>query len=249
MPKSRFKHSHYVQNQTIKNEFNMETSNDITKITIYGDIGESWWDDDAISSSKIEDKLKEVNTSDIHLHINSLGGDVFDGIAIYNLFKNHSAKITVYVDGIAASAASLIAMSGDEIVMNTGSMLMIHEASTWSFGSKTEIQKTFNALQSIDSSIAEIYMTKFNGEKSDVDLLIKAETWFTAAEAIEAGFADRMNTEDEQVYVSEDELEDDAGEDEGPDEEVGFMARFKSRAMMEKNKNNILNKFKRVSNK
>ena len=197
MGKRKFKNEKYNHLTSIDHQFKAELKDNEATITIYGEIGDYWWD--STSSSDVEKALKEVTADTVHVHINSVGGDVFDGIAIFNLLRNHSSKVVIHVDGLAASAASLIAMAGDEIVMNTGSMMMIHEASTFAFGTKTDIQKTMNALEGIDKSIADIYMTRFKGEKVDVEELIKAESWFTAEEAIELGFADEVKTVVEEV--------------------------------------------------
>lgn len=177
----------------IKPMFKAEASGDSTEITIYGDIGDSWWGE-SIRAKDIENALKSVETETITIRLNSPGGDAFDGIAIYNQLKNHKAKVIAYVDGLAASAASIIAMSANELIMNTGSMMMIHEASTFTWGTKADIKKTLNALEGIDESIADIYMTRFTGERETLNELVEAETWFTASAAVEAGLADRVNT-------------------------------------------------------
>lgn len=110
---------------TIKHEFKAEATNDTTEITIYGDIGESWWNE-SVSANDVKNALEQVESDTITIRLNSPGGDAFDGIAIYNQLKNHKAKVIVNVEGLAASAASIIAMAADELIMNTGSMMMIH---------------------------------------------------------------------------------------------------------------------------
>lgn len=182
---------------TIKHNFKAEVKEDTTEITIYGDIGESWWGE-SISANDIKTALKDVLTDTVTIRLNSPGGDAFDGIAIYNQLKNHKAKVIAHVDGLAASAASIIAMAADELIMNTGSMMMIHEASTFTWGTKVDIKKTLNALEGIDKSIADIYMTRFNGERDELNSLVESESWFTASEAVDKGLADKVNnTEDE----------------------------------------------------
>ncbi|MGF3103659.1 head maturation protease, ClpP-related [Rossellomorea sp. DUT-2] len=189
----RFKNEKYNNAPTIGKVFKAEDVNENThKLTIYGDIGESWWGD-YVTANEVEAILKNISASHIDVHINSYGGDVFDGIAIYNQLKNHKATITTHIDGIAASAASIIAMAGDEVVMNIGSMLMIHEGSTMAWGNKGDVRKTLTALEGIDKSIADIYMTKFAGDRADIDRMITNETWFTSSEAVDAGLADKVN--------------------------------------------------------
>jgi ATP-dependent Clp protease, protease subunit len=193
MVNKRFKNEKYNNAPAIEKVFKAEAvSNDTHKLTIYGDIGESWWGD-YVTASEVESMLKGISANQIDVHINSYGGDVFDGIAIYNQLKNHKATITTYIDGVAASAASIIAMAGDEVIMNVGSMMMIHEGATMAWGNKGDIRKTLNALEGIDKSIADIYMTKFTGERTDIDTLITNETWFTSSEAVDAGLADKVN--------------------------------------------------------
>lgn len=244
MTKQRFKNNPY--GQTISQKFSASVENEDAKIIIYGDIGESWWDEDSTSAKDIEKALNEISANVIHVHINSYGGDVFDGIAIHNQLKNHDAKIIIHVDGVAASAASLICMAGDEIIMNTGSMLMIHEASTWCWGTKTDIQKTLNALEGIDKSIADIYMLRFKGEKEDIEKLIVAETWLTSEEAVELGFADKVGT----TEVQEDEEDEEVDEEDPEKIKNSILAKFRNKNKQQDGdtpKNNILVKFKRNS--
>ncbi|MGU3441222.1 head maturation protease, ClpP-related [Bacillus cereus] len=200
----RYKNETYNHLAHVPHAFQAEAKEGALDITIYGDIGESWWGD-STSAVDIEKTLQATSAHVIHIHLNSPGGDVFEGIAIYNQLKNHPAKIIINVDGLAASAASIIAMAADELIMNTGSMLMIHEASTWTWGTKLDIRKTLNALEGIDKSIADIYMTRYQGERSEMETMIANETWFTANEAVEIGLAHKVNehAEDNEVVDPE----------------------------------------------
>ncbi|WP_144561595.1 head maturation protease, ClpP-related [Bacillus mycoides] len=234
----RYKNEKYNHLANVQHDFKAEAKEDTSTITIYGDIGDSWWGE-STSAKDIENALNSVDSDTITIRLNSGGGDVFDGIAIYNQLKNHSAKVIVHVDGLAASAASLIAMAADELIMNTGSMLMIHEASTFAWGTKTEIQKTLNALEGIDKSIADIYMTRFEGERSEIETMIKNETWFTANEAVEIGLADQVNES------SEDDEELDAEEFKN-----AILQRFRnkkkqSEPIVASTNQNVISKFKR----
>jgi ATP-dependent Clp protease, protease subunit len=184
----------------IKHNFKAEVNGDTTEITIYGDIGESWWGE-SISANDIKTALKGVETDTITIRLNSPGGDAFDGIAIYNQLKNHKAKVIGYIDGLAASAASIIAMAADELIMNTGSMMMIHEASTFTWGTKADIKKTLNALEGVDKSIADIYMTRYTGDREELEALVEGETWFTSNEAVEVGLADKVNSTNEEDEI------------------------------------------------
>lgn len=199
MPKiKRFKNEKYNHLAEIEHQLKVEEIGEEAKLTIYGDIGESYWYD-STSAGDVERILKDIKADTIHVHINSGGGDAFDGIAIFNQLRNHGSKIVIHIDGLAASAASLIAMAADELIMNTGSMLMIHEASTIAWGNKSDFKKTLNALEGIDKSIADIYMTRFLGEREEIDQLIAAESWFTASEAVELGLADSIDEKQTQA--------------------------------------------------
>lgn len=236
MPFSKlFKNHKYLNEiEEIEHEFKSETNDDKTEITIYGIIGSSWWGE-STSASDVKGVLKNNESKEIIVNLNSGGGDAFDGIAIYNQLKKHDAKIIVNVDGFAASAASVIAMAADELIMNTGTMLMIHEASTFTWGTKKEVKATLNALEGLDSSLADIYMTRFKGERSEIETFIENETWFTASEAVDLGLADSMNE-----FNNEDE--------EDPEEfKNNVLARFRSKEPQKivASTNNILQQFKR----
>ncbi|MED2490358.1 MULTISPECIES: head maturation protease, ClpP-related [Bacillus cereus group] len=235
----RYKNEKYNHLANVQHAFKAEAKADSLDITIYGDIGESWWSD-STSAVDIERTLKATSANVININLNSPGGDVFDGIAIYNQLKNHPAKIIINVDGLAASAASIIAMAADELIMNTGSMLMIHEASTWTWGTKLDIRKTLNALEGIDKSLADIYMTRYQGERTEIETMIANETWFTANEAVEFGLAHKVNE-----HVENNEVID-------PEEfKNNVLQKFRNKnkqhepAVASANQN-ILNKFKRA---
>lgn len=162
-------------------------------LTLNGYVGGSgWFDDEFISVKDVRKSLDNVN-KDIVIKINSPGGDVFAGVEIYNYLTSLESHVTVEVTGLAASAASLITMAGDTVVMRTGSTMMIHEASTFVYGNKKEIQKTLNALEAIDTSIVDIYVERTGLNAEDIHNLIAEETWFTADEAVKNGFADKKS--------------------------------------------------------
>jgi ATP-dependent Clp protease, protease subunit len=230
----RFKNEQYNKLPQIERVFKAEAIDaDTYKLIIYGDIGESWWGD-YITAADVERELKNIKASTIHVHINSYGGDVFDGISIKNQLRDHPAKVIAHIDGIGASAGSIIPMGADEIVMGVGSMLMIHEGSTWAWGNKGDIRKSLNALEGIDKSIADIYMTRFKGERSEIETMIENETWFTAIEAVEIGLADKVNetkNEDPEEYKN------------------SILSRIRNQTQnAPQNPKGVLNKFKRNSN-
>lgn len=189
-----FKNQSYVS-QLEKIERKFETrhneANGTTEITIYGIIGDSWWDD-SVSASDIDNALKAI-TGDIVINLNSPGGDAFDGIAIYNRLKKHDGKVTIHVDGWACSAASVIAMAADELIMGLGAMMMIHEASSFVWGTKTEMRKEADVLDELEEGIIDIYMTKAKPSREDVRAAVDAETWYSAQKAVDIGFATKTS--------------------------------------------------------
>jgi ATP-dependent protease ClpP protease subunit len=181
----------------------------VATIRIYGPI-DSWGGFWGVSTKDVGGVLDALSDSvtQIILRINSPGGEVFEGIAILNLLRAHRASVTAVVDGLAASAASVIAAGCDETVMSPGTQLMIH--SPWSFagGNAADLRKSAAVLDSIESSLIEVYAAKA-GEK-DWPALLAAETWLNAAQAVEFGLADRaavVPDAGESVTVSDDDLE------------------------------------------
>ena len=201
MRKFGFKNKAYAE-QLAKIPHNFAVTHDeekgVTDITIYGFIGESyWWD--STSASDIDEALKGANGNNLVIHVNSPGGDTFDGIAIYNRLmdykKEHGARIKVTVDGWAASAASLIPLAADETVMGTGAMMMIHEASSIAWGSKRDMRKVADLLEKVEEGLIDIYMTKSNRTRDEIRTMVDDETWFSAQEAVDIGFATSTATE------------------------------------------------------
>lgn len=159
-------------------------------LTLVGTVGgDKFFDEEFISAKDVRDSLKDVN-KDIVVKLNSPGGDVFAGVEIYNYLASLKNHVTIEVVGVAASAASLIAMAGDKVIMRTGATMMIHEASTFAYGTKSDIQKTLNALDAIDNSIVNIYAERTGINVDDIKSMLVEETWLTADEAVKQGFAD-----------------------------------------------------------
>jgi ClpP class serine protease len=129
------------------------------------------------------------------LHINSPGGLVFDGITIHNLLKQHPANVTTYIDGLAASIASVIALSGDRVVMAENALFMIHKASGMVFGNSDDMRDFAEKLDKVNGSIATTYMTKTGKDENEINEMMKAETWLTAKDALEYGFIDEISGE------------------------------------------------------
>ncbi|MET8475422.1 head maturation protease, ClpP-related [Streptomyces sp. NPDC006422] len=156
-------------------------------VHIYGDIG-SW----GISAAAFVDELKMVDAAEIRLFINSPGGEVFDGLAIHNALRSHRAKVMVQVDSLAASIASVIAMAGDRIVMSPHSQMMIHDAQGVSCGSPEELREYADFLDRQSDNIAAVYAERAGGTVKQWRARMRAESWYFADEAVEAGLADEV---------------------------------------------------------
>ncbi len=154
------------------------------EIIIYGDIG---WD---ITAKEFSDELKALgDVKEITVRINSFGGDVFDGVAIYSRLIDSGANITVFIDGIAASAASVIAMAGKEIHIAEAGFVMIHDAWTMARGNADDLRKTAARLEAVSEQIAGIYQRRTGVDMAKIREMMAAETEFNAEQSIEFGFA------------------------------------------------------------
>lgn len=177
-----------IKNEVTDSEHILTLSGVVAKDSIFDHDG------DLINMKTISDSLESIGNRKLLIKLNSYGGDAFEGIEIYNYLKSLKNKVVVEVTSIAASAASIIAMGADEIRMSNGSQLMIHEASTFAVGTKSEMQKTLNALKSMDNSIVDIYHEKTGLDKTEILQLMEEETWFTSEEAVKHKFADNVIT-------------------------------------------------------
>ncbi len=165
-------------------------SDDPNTIDIFEVIGEDFWTGGGMTDVVISERLKAIGPKPITVKINSPGGDVFDGISIYNLLAEHPAKVTVHVMGMAASAASLIAMAGDEIRMGTGSFMMVHNAWGGVRGNRHDFAEAVALFEKIDGALADVYEARTGGKRDEIVALMDEETFLTAQEAVALGFAD-----------------------------------------------------------
>lgn len=182
------------------------TGNDEADLYIYGTIGGGFWTS-GVSANDVRHTLQDLKVKTLNVHIQSNGGDVFEGVAIGNLLKNNAAKVHVFIDGIAASAASVIAMAGDTITMPKNTMLMIHRASTIAYGHKEDLQKAVSMLEKVDKAVAASYAERFKGESLELEKMLDDETWLTA--------------EDAQYYGLCDEIADSESKGQSEDQETG----------------------------
>jgi ATP-dependent protease ClpP protease subunit len=161
---------------------------DTAKVYIFDEI--SMW---GVSAQQFVRDVAALDVSTIELHLNSPGGSFFEGVAIMNTLKDHKASVSVRVDGLAASAASVIAMGGDEVVMAAGSQMMIHEASIIALGKVDDLNKAVKQLSAINATMANLYQDKAGGTVEEWAAAMAEETWYLAQEAVDAGLADRLD--------------------------------------------------------
>lgn len=162
------------------------------EIYLYGPIGQDWFGD-GVTAKQFADDLKALGAvTTIDLRINSEGGDVFAGQAMYSLLTQHNAKVACHIDGLAASAASFVAMAGDTIEIAEGGFLMVHNAWTICMGDADALEKQATMLRAVNGTIAAIYVARTKNKVADVKAWMDAETWFSGADAVKNGFADRI---------------------------------------------------------
>lgn len=174
-----------------------------TRVDVYDDIGAGDFFSEGVTAKSFAAQMAAVR-GPLEIHINSGGGDVFDGVAIGNAIRKHKGTVTTVVDGIAASIASVIAQAGQDRVMEPGSMMMIHDASTLAWGDEAELLKTASVLGKNSDNIAAIYAERAGGTPQQWRDTMKQETWYTAEEAVAAGLADRVGDGDAELPVGMD---------------------------------------------
>lgn len=157
-------------------------------ISIYGFIG-GW---DGATASEVASALERIGAEQVVVNVNSPGGDYFEGVAIYNLLRAHSRKVTVRVIGVAASAASVVAMAGDEVQIAKAGSLMIHNTMMVAFGNRKVMREAADILEKFDGAMAGLYADRTGLERAEIAAMLDAETWLTGEEAVEEGFADAL---------------------------------------------------------
>lgn len=166
---------------------------DTNTITIFDVIGEDFWTGGGFTAKAMAAALNDIGKNDVTVKINSPGGDVFEGLAIYNLLREHPAKVSVDVMGLAASAASFIAMAGDEINMHLGTFMMVHNAWGLVVGNRHDMRDAADTFDGFDGAITDIYEARTGLKRGDIEALMDKETWLGAADAVEKGFADSVD--------------------------------------------------------
>lgn len=159
----------------------------VAELMIYDEI--AWY---AVDAQEFVGRLNALDASQINLRINSPGGSVFDGVAIYNSLKAHKAKITTYIDGVAASIASIIALAGDEVRMAKNAMFMVHDPWALVVGNASDLRNTAETLDKVAGTLVQTYVNASTLDADEVRAAMLAETWYTAEEAKDIGFVDKV---------------------------------------------------------
>lgn len=169
---------------------------DDNSISVFDVIGADWYGD-GVTASLIAAALRSIGGADVTVNINSPGGDMFEGLAIYNLLREYEGKVTVKVLGLAASAASIIAMAGDEVQIGRGAFLMIHNCWVYAMGNRHDLQQIAADMVPFDKAMNDIYGARTGLDAVTIDAMMDAETYIGGSDAVEKGFADRLLAADE----------------------------------------------------
>ncbi|PWL18832.1 peptidase [Falsochrobactrum shanghaiense] len=165
-------------------------------VSIYDVIGEDFWTGGGFTLRRLDGALRQIGRRDFEVHINSPGGDMFEGVAIYNKIRDHAEahglSVKVKVLGLAASAASVIAMAGDEIEIGAAASIMIHNCWTVAIGNRNDFAEMAQTMEQFDANMAAVYEARTGNSADDVAAWMNAETWFSGQEAIDAGFATEL---------------------------------------------------------
>lgn len=189
-----------ANNDKVKPFFRAAVQADGTlEMLVYEEIGYDWWSGGGITAKTVKEQIDGAGVySKIVLRINSPGGDAFEGIAIHNLLRSQGKPIDVYVDGLAASSASIVAMAGDTITMGRSAMMMVHNAWSFCMGYAEDMRKMADTLEKISSSIGQVYVDQTGKTAEEIQALMDAETWMSAEECVAEGFATAVAEEPEQ---------------------------------------------------
>jgi len=160
-------------------------------IGIYDPIGESW-DGSGVTAKRVAAQLRDIGDNQVTVDINSPGGNVFEGFAIYNLLRDHPRKVNVRVIGIAASAASVVAMAGDNIQIARAGFLMMHNTWTVAIGNRHDLRALADMMEPFDDALAEIYALRSGGDKAAIADMLNQELWLNGSQAVDEGFADEL---------------------------------------------------------
>ena len=186
-----------------KKYYSLVQENNEATINIYGDITSWEWFESDVSSYTLSKELEVIEADTIHVYINSYGGEVAEGLAIYNALKRHKAKIITHTDGFACSIASVIFMAGDERIMSTASLLMIHNAWTYAKGNANELRKQADDLDVITQASINAYMMDINITEDELKQLLDNETWLSPQSALDMNFCTSIVNEKDSNKASQ----------------------------------------------
>jgi ATP-dependent Clp protease protease subunit len=177
-------------------------------ITMFDLIGEDFWTGAGITAKKVSAQLRAIGDRPVIVQINSPGGDMFEGIAIYNVLREHSQEITVQVMGMAASAASIIAMAGDRVEIGSASFFMIHDAWVIAIGNRHDMAATAAWLEPFDAAMRDVYSQRTGLKADEIGKMMDAETWLSGSAAVDKGFADGLLAADKITQDDKTKAED-----------------------------------------
>lgn len=186
-----------------KKYFQLTQNNNEVDIQIYGDITSWDWFESDVSSYTLSKQIESLECDVINVYINSYGGEVAEGLAIYNQLKRHKAKVKTICDGFACSAASVVFMAGDERVMSTASLLMIHNAWSWVSGNANDLRKQADDLDKITQASINAYMQEVNVTEEELKQMLDDETWLTPQEALDMEFITTIVNEKDSDKASQ----------------------------------------------
>lgn len=192
----------------VKNEGELESTR---TLFLNGEISDETWYGDEVTPQLFKDELN-ADSGDITVWINSPGGDVFAAAQIYNMLRDYKGHVTVKVDGLAASAASVIAVAGDTVLVSPVAMMMIHNPATLAMGNTKDMEAAIAMLNEVKESILNAYVDKTGLSRNKLSKMMDDETWFNAKKAVELGFADKV------LFAAEEKPKKKPEEDEDPDE-------------------------------
>lgn len=174
-----------------------EGEEDDRSISVYDVIGIDWWTGEGVTAKRVAGALRSLGAGPVTVNVNSPGGDLFEGLAIYNLLREHKGEVTVKVLGVAASAASIIAMAGDTVQIARAGFLMIHNTWVAAVGNRNDLREYADTLEPFDRAMADIYAARTGAEAKAMAKLMDRETWIGGNDAVEQGFADELLASDQ----------------------------------------------------
>lgn len=209
-----------MEHRKVQQMFQIKNEAEKATVYLYGTIGADFWsEEDSNTAKQFSQTLDDLNGKPLDIRIDSCGGDVYEGFAIASAIQRYEGQTTAFVDGIAASAASYIAVMADKVVMTQYAQLMIHDASTVAWGNAEEFRQVIDRLENVDATIAGIIAARSGMDVDEVRKAMDAETWYTGDKAVECGLADEVIETEQRTAACIDEV---------------LLARFKNAPKFEK---------------